>query len=133
MERLIDAMSGWRRKNVLVLIGGHFNGLSEDIDCHKPASWMRHALFKPEPRALYRAMLKLGYVDAFRTLYPGEGGHFTFWEYFRQSFEHNRGIRIDHFLLSPKLAGRLLACVIDKKPRTRENPSDHTPMIVELA
>jgi exodeoxyribonuclease III len=133
MERLINAMSVWRRKDVPVIIGGDFNVIPEDIDCHKPASWMRDALFQPEPRALYRAMLKLGYVDAFRKLYPDEGGHFTFWDYFRQSFEHNRGIRIDHFLLSPKLAKKLVACVIDKEPRTRQKPSDHTPILVELA
>ena len=60
---------------------------------------MRDALFQPEPRARYRAKLDLGYIDAFRSLHPGQGGYFTFWDYFRQAFEHNRGIRIDHFLL----------------------------------
>jgi exodeoxyribonuclease-3 len=133
MERLINVMRVWQRKDVPVIVGGDFNVIPEDIDCHKPVSWMRDALFQPEPRALYRAMLKLGYVDAFRKFYPGEGGHFTFWDYFRQSFDHNRGIRIDHFLLSPKLAEKLVACVIDKEPRTREKPSDHTPIFVELA
>jgi exodeoxyribonuclease III len=132
MERLINVMSGWRRQNIPVLIGGDFNVIPEDIDCHKPSSWMGDALFQPEPRALYRAMLNVGYVDAFRTLHPGQGGHFTFWDYFRQSFEHNRGIRIDHFLLSPTLAPRLVSCEIDKEPRAREKPSDHAPVIVEL-
>jgi len=64
-------------------------------------------------------MLDLGYTGAFRTLHPGEGGHFTFWDYFRQAFAHNRGTRIDHFLLSPQLAKRLVSCEIDKGPRGR--------------
>jgi exodeoxyribonuclease-3 len=71
-------------------------------------------------------------ADAFRALPTGAAGQFTFWDYFRQSFEHNRGIRIDHFLLSPKLAERLVSCEIDKEPRSREKPSDHAPIIVEL-
>ena len=133
MERLINVMSAWRRKNVPALVGGDFNVIPEDIDCHKPSSWMGDALFQPEPRALYRAMLNLGYVDAFRALHPGAAGHFTFWDYFRQSFEHNRGIRIDHFLLSPKLTERLVACEIDKGPRASEKPSDHAPIVVELS
>ena len=93
---------------------------------------MADALFQLEPRALYRAMLNLGYVDAFRTLHPGQAGHFTFWDYFRQSFQHNRGIRIDHFLMSPSIAERLVSCEIDKEPRATEKPSDHAPIIVEL-
>jgi exodeoxyribonuclease-3 len=132
MDRLHKQMSSWREKDLPVLIGGDFNVIPEDIDCHKPSSWMHDALFQPEPRARYRALLDLGYTDAFRSLHPGEGGHFTFWDYFRQSFEHKRGIRIDHFLLSAKLAERLVACEIDKEPRARDKPSDHTPIIVEL-
>jgi exodeoxyribonuclease-3 len=77
-------------------------------------------------------MLELGYVDAFRLLHPGLGGQFTFWDYFRQSFEHNRGIRIDHFLLTPSLVERLESCEIDKTPRMLEKPSDHTPIVLRL-
>jgi len=132
MDRLNKEMRSWREKDVPVLIGGDFNVIPEDIDCHKPASWIRDALFQPEPRAQYRALLGLGYTDAFRSLHPGETGQFTFWDYFRQAFEHNRGIRIDHFLLSPTLAEKLLSCEIDKGPRALERPSDHTPIMVEL-
>jgi len=78
-------------------------------------------------------MLGIGYTDAFRSLHVGEIGHFTFWDYFRQAFQHNRGIRIDHFLLSPALAERLKGCEIDKEPRGQEKPSDHTPIIVTLS
>jgi len=63
----------------------------------------------------------------------GEIGHFTFWDYFRQAFKNNRGIRIDHFLLSRTLANRLEGCEIDKGPRAQEKPSDHTPIIVTLS
>ena len=132
MKRLIEHMRTLLDTGVPTLIGGDFNVIPEDIDCHKPSSWMHDALFQPEPRALYRAMLDLGYVDAFRSLHPGEGGQFTFWDYFRQAFEHNRGIRIDHFLLSPKLALRLEKCEIDRGPRSQVKPSDHTPIIVQL-
>jgi len=78
-------------------------------------------------------MLAMGYIDAFRTLYPGETGQFTFWDYFRSAFEKNRGIRIDHFLLSSSLTPRLVSCTIDKAPRALDKPSDHTPVIVELS
>ncbi len=132
MERLMKQMKIWHDSDAPTLVAGDFNVIPEDIDCHKPSSWLRDALFQPEPRARYRALLTLGYTDAFRSLHPGEGGHFTFWDYFRQAFEHNRGIRIDHFLLSPALADRLDKCEIDKEPRTLERPSDHTPIIMKL-
>jgi exodeoxyribonuclease III len=132
MERLKKQMNRWRKQNSPVLIGGDFNVIPEDIDCHKPSSWIRDALFQPEPRAQYREMLGLGYTDAFRSLHPGQGGLFTFWDYFRMAFEHNRGIRIDHFLLSPELAQRLVSCEIDKGPRAQPKPSDHTPIILQV-
>ncbi len=132
MDRLTQQMEAWLSSGVPTVIGGDFNVIPEDIDCHKPASWARDALFQPESRGRYRAMLELGYTDAFRSLHPGMAGHFTFWDYFRQSFEHNRGIRIDHFLLSPELAPRLQHCEIDKGPRAAEKPSDHTPIVVSL-
>jgi exodeoxyribonuclease-3 len=132
MDRLINVMSGWQTQEVPVVIGGDFNVIPEDIDCHKPASWMGDALFQPEVRARRRAMLEIGYVDAFRSLHPGAEGQFTYWDYFRQAFEKNRGIRIDHFLLGGGLAERLVACEIDKAPRAGVKPSDHTPVWVEL-
>ena len=133
MDRLIQQMVRWKNDAVPTLIGGDFNVIPEDIDCHKPASWIHDALFQPEPRARYRAMLDMGYTDAFRTLHVDETGQFTFWDYFRQAFQNNRGIRIDHFLLSPALANRLESCEIDKVPRGQEKPSDHTPIIVTLS
>jgi exodeoxyribonuclease-3 len=72
MERLEKQMSAWLKTAAPVLVGGDFNIIPENIDCHKPASWMNDALFQPEPRAQYRAILKLGYIDAFRSLHPDE-------------------------------------------------------------
>jgi exodeoxyribonuclease-3 len=132
MDRLELQMKLWLKSDVPTVIGGDFNVIPEDIDCHKPASWIHDALFQPEPRARYRSMLELGYTDAFRSLHPGLGGQFTFWDYFRQAFEHNRGIRIDHFLLTPSLLKRLASCEIDRGPRTQDKPSDHTPIMLRL-
>jgi exodeoxyribonuclease-3 len=132
MDRLALQMKGWLASGVPTVVGGDFNVIPEDIDCHKPASWIHDALFQPEPRARYRKMLGSGYVDAFRSLHPEEAGQFTFWDYFRLAFEHNRGIRIDHFLLSPDLVPRLTSCVIDKRPRAQPKPSDHTPIVLTL-
>lgn len=132
MDRLEEQMQGWLESGVPTIIGGDFNVIPEDIDCHKPASWIRDALFQPEVRNRYRSMLALGYTDAFRSLHPGVAGQFTFWDYFRQSFEHNRGVRIDHFLLCPQAAKRLTGCEVDKSLRGMEKPSDHTPIVLQL-
>jgi exodeoxyribonuclease-3 len=132
MDRLYRQMQAWLKDETPTLVGGDFNVIPEDIDCHKPASWMHDALFQPESRARYRALMALGYIDAFRSLHPAEGGHFTFWDYFRKAFEYNRGIRIDHFLLSPDLAQRLESCEIDRGPRALEKPSDHTPIVARF-
>ncbi len=132
MDRLMEHMSQWLDDATPTVIGGDFNVIPEDIDCHKPSHWLRDALFQPEARSRYRAMLDLGYTDAFRSLHPDEPGHFTYWDYFRDAFQHNRGIRIDHFLLSPTLVNRLKACEIDKGPRSEEKPSDHTPILMHL-
>ena len=132
MDRLQQQAAFWQQEALPVVIGGDFNVIPEDIDCHKPASWIRDALFQPETRARYKTLLDMGYIDAFRTLHPGEAGQFTFWDYFRQAFDHNRGIRIDHFLLSTAVAGRLQSCEIDKGPRSEPKPSDHTPILLSL-
>lgn len=132
MDRFAIQMKKWLDDGIPTVVGGDFNVIPEDIDCHKPASWIRDALFQPEPRARYRALLDAGYTDAFRSLHPGETGQFTFWDYFRLAFEHNRGIRIDHFLLSPAVAARLEACEIDRGPRSQPRPSDHTPILMTL-
>jgi exodeoxyribonuclease III len=132
MDRLFVRLHRWIADGVPTLIGGDYNVIPEDIDCHKPASWIRDALFQPEPRERYRNWLALGYTDAFRSLHPDETGQFTYWDYFRAAFDHNRGIRIDHFLVSPSLSPRIRSCQIDRTPRAEDKPSDHTPIVLDL-
>ncbi len=133
MDRLLEQMLRWKTDPTPTVIGGDFNVIPDDIDCEKPANWTRDALFQPESRDRYRAMLQMGYTDALRTLNPETPELYTFWDYFRQNFQRNKGIRIDHFLLSPTLAPRLQACEVDKTPRAQEKPSDHTPVLLTLA
>jgi len=137
MDRLQQQLQRWLQSEIPTLVGGDFNVIPEDIDCHKPASWAHDALFQPEARTRYRSWLAMGYVDAFRFLHPGEGGCFTFWDYFRKSFEHNRGIRIDHLLLSPSLAkktgelrGRQSTTSVGKAVRSYAYPSSPTRVTV---
>jgi exodeoxyribonuclease III len=132
MDRFLHQLKQWAADATPTVIGGDFNVIPEDMDCHKPESWARDALFQPETRERYRQMLRLGYTDAFRKLHPDERGQFTYWDYFRRAFETNRGIRIDHFLLSSAAAERLVSCEIDRGPRTEEKPSDHTPIVLGL-
>ncbi len=132
MDRLALEMRRWLEDPTPTVIGGDWNVIPEEIDCDKPANWLRDALFQPEVRARYRALLDLGYTDAFRSLHPGQPNHFTYWDYFRMAFERNRGLRIDHFLLSPALASTLRGCEIDKTPRAQPKPSDHTPVVLHL-
>ncbi len=133
MDRLLAQMLRWRDSEVPTVIGGDFNVIPEDIDCDNPKNWTRDALFQPETRERYRSMLGMGYVDALRTVNPATANVFTFWDYFRQNFQRDKGIRIDHFLLSPALAPRLQSCTVDKTPRAQEKPSDHTIVLLTLS
>lgn len=129
MQRLRLRLAALRAEGVPVAVGGDFNVIPEDQDCHDPRAWTHDALFQPESRAAFRALLALGFYDAFRALHDG-GGHYTFWDYQAGAWPANKGIRIDHFLLSPGLTDRLTACTIDTAPRGLERASDHTPIIV---
>ena len=132
MERLLTQLARWRNDPVPTVIGGDFNVIPEDLDCDKPANWTRDALFQPETRERYRRFLSLGFTDAFRHLHPEAAGQYTYWDYFRDAFTRNRGIRIDHFLLSDYLLPRLLSAEIDRTPRAQPKPSDHTPLLITL-
>lgn len=113
------------------LITGDYNIIPEEQDCYSPAAWTGDALFQPESRAAYRRLKNLGLYDAFRALHPNMQ-EYTFWDYQAGAWQRNNGIRIDHALLSPKLADRLVSCSIDKAPRGEDKASDHTPLIVEI-
>ena len=114
-----------------VVLMGDYNIIPQDKDAHNPKGWIKDALFQPEAKAALRRIENLGYADAFRVLHP-EGGHYTFWDFFG-SWERDNGIRIDHILLSPQAADRLMACEIDRHVRgDSEKPSDHVPIWCEL-
>ncbi len=115
-----------------LVLGGDYNVIPEPLDARDPGEWLGDALFQPESRAAFRALLHLGLTEAFRALHPGEGGHYSFWDYQGRAWDRDDGIRIDHLLLSAAAADRLESCVIDKAPRGRPRASDHTPVIVTL-
>ncbi len=115
-----------------LVLGGDYNVIPEPIDARDPGEWLGDALYQPESRAAFRSLLHLGLTEAFRSLHPGEGGHYSFWDYQGRAWDRDDGIRIDHLLLSGAAADRLESCVIDKAPRGRPKASDHTPVIVTL-
>jgi len=132
MDRLYDRLKTLRDDRIPFVIGGDFNVIPHDDDCHNPQSWEGDALFRPETHAKWQSLLNLGLTDAFR-VHNHDAGQYSFWDYQRGAWQNNHGIRIDHFLLSPPLTDRLQSCVIDKEPRGEEKASDHTPVILELS
>jgi exodeoxyribonuclease-3 len=102
-----------------------------DLDVYKSERWLDDALFRPEVRMAYADMVKQGWTDALREVHPG-ARIYTFWDYFRNAFARNAGLRIDHLLLSPPVAKRLVAAGVDRQVRTWEKSSDHAPVWIEL-
>ena len=115
-----------------VVLAGDYNVIPMPDDCEKPSDWVHDALYQLQSRAAHRALTHLGYTDAHLAV-GAEPHAYTFWDYFRNSFERDRGIRIDHALLSPQAADRLEASEVQRSPRGWEKPSDHTPVMVTLA
>ena len=113
------------------LMLGDYNVIPEPKDCHDPAVWASDALFLPETRSAFRRIEHLGFTDALRAV-DASPGIYTFWDYQAGAWQKNRGIRIDHVLLTPQAADRLVTCGIDTEARGREKPSDHVPIWVEL-
>jgi exodeoxyribonuclease-3 len=116
----------------LVVLGGDYNVIPSEDDVYNPKAWVKDALFKPETRAAFRRIVNLGYTEAFRTLHPNEIHKYTFWDYMSGAWQRDNGLRIDHLLLSPQAADRLVACEIDRDERARERASDHVPIWIEL-
>src|SRR3954471_11014629 len=115
-----------------VILAGDYNVIPTELDAYKPERWVKDALFFPESRAAYRQILSQGWTDALRTLYPDEA-IYTFWDYFRNAFARNAGIRIDHFLLNASAAKMLLAAGVEREVRAWEKTSDHAPTWITLA
>ena len=114
-----------------VVMAGDFNVMPTELDVYKPERWVTDALFRPETRAAFERLVAQGWTDALRTMHPGET-IYTFWDYFRNAYGRDAGLRIDHLLLSPALAGCLKAAEVDRDVRGREKPSDHAPTWIEL-
>jgi exodeoxyribonuclease-3 len=115
-----------------VVLAGDYNVMPTDVDVYKPERWLDDALFRPEVREAYRRLLSQGWTDALRTLHPDER-IYTYWDYFRNAYARNAGLRIDHLLLSPSIAGRLQAAAVDREVRGWEKTSDHAPTWIALA
>jgi exodeoxyribonuclease-3 len=115
-----------------VVLTGDYNVMPTELDVYKPERWVDDALFRPETRAAFKKLLDQGWTDAIRKLYPNEP-IYTFWDYFRDAYGRNAGLRIDHFLLSPVLDKHLKAAGVDRHVRGWEKSSDHAPVWVELA
>lgn len=131
MERLVQHAHGLLAREQEVILCGDFNVIPSDGDCYDPAAWEGDALAHPDSRARFRALLNLGYTEAWRALH-GETQVYTHWDYQHGAWSRDEGIRIDHFLLSPQAVDRLRECEIDRGPRGRPRASDHTPIWCKL-
>jgi exodeoxyribonuclease-3 len=118
-------------QKVPVALIGDFNVMPTELDVYKPERWINDALFRIEVRDAYKNLVAQGWTDAIRKLYPKEK-IYTFWDYFRNAYQRDAGLRIDHFLLSPQLKKRLVAAAVDKHVRGWEKTSDHAPVWIEL-
>jgi exodeoxyribonuclease-3 len=131
-ERLIAHAARLLASGNPVVLAGDFNVMPTDLDVYKPERWLNDALFRPETRDAFHRLLAQGWCDALRTMHPGER-IYTLWDYFRNAFGRDAGLRIDHLLLSPSLSAFLTAAGVDRDVRGREKPSDHAPTWIELS
>lgn len=131
-DRLIGHAAELIAAGVPAILAGDYNVMPTEMDVYKPERWIDDALFAPEARAAYFRLLDQGWVDAVRAMHPHET-IYTFWDYFRNAFARNAGLRIDHFLLSPAVADRLSGAGVDVHVRGWEKSSDHAPVWIELS
>lgn len=132
MERLIKHAKTLVKLPHPVLIMGDFNVIPTDEDVYDPKSWRKDALIQPESREAYQRLLEQGWTDSLRKIH-GEERIYTFWDYFRQHAERDRGLRIDHLLANAVLAKRLKGAGVDRWVRLQEKASDHAPTWIEVA
>mgnify|MGYP003577841673 CR=1 FL=1 len=131
-DRLTAHAAGLLESGLPALLMGDFNVMPTELDVYKPERWLDDALFAPEARAAWFRLVGQGWTDALRAVH-GDAVIYTFWDYFRNAFARNAGLRIDHFLLSPALAERLVDAQVDVEVRGWEKTSDHAPVWIELA
>ncbi|WP_354687924.1 exodeoxyribonuclease III [Cupriavidus necator] len=130
-ERLIEHAQELFDGGHPVVLAGDYNVVPTDDDIYNPRSWRKDALLQPESREAYARLLAQGWTDALRARYPDER-IYTFWDYFRQHWQTDSGLRIDHLLLSADLAPRLRDAGVDRWVRAEDHPSDHAPAWVVL-
>lgn len=131
-EQLIQHAQTLHSSEHPVVLAGDYNVVPTDLDIYNTRSWLKDALLQPESRACYQKLLDQGWVDSLRHLYPDERVY-TFWDYFRQHWQKNSGLRIDHLLLNPVLAPRLENAGVDAWVRNEEHASDHAPVWVQIS
>ena len=130
-ERLNQHAASLIKSNLPVALCGDFNVVPTDFDIYDTKSWKKNALLQPECRAAFSHLLKQGWTDSVRHVFPDER-IYTFWDYFRNHRQKNAGLRIDHLLLSPPLKRRLRAAGVDRALRDAPHASDHAPVWIEL-
>lgn len=131
MEKFAAHAQALLKEEKPVVLCGDYNVIPTEKDVYKPERWVDDALFRPETRDAFQQLLAQGWTDALRKLHPTETVY-TYWDYFRNAFSRNAGVRIDHFLLSPALAEKLVSGGVDKNVRGWEKTSDHAPVWVEV-
>jgi exodeoxyribonuclease-3 len=131
-ERLIAHSAGLLSSGIPAVLTGDFNVMPTELDVYKPERWVDDALFRPEVRAAFKTLVDQGWTDALRKLYPGEV-IYTFWDYFRNSYERNAGLGIVLFLLIKQLTPRLYSAGVDRLVRGWEKTSDHAPVWIEIS
>lgn len=130
-ERLNRHAAGLFNSGHPVVLAGDFNVVPTDLDIYNPRSWRRDALLQPESRDAFARLLEQGWIDALRVRHPEEA-IYTFWDYFRQHWQRNSGLRIDHVLLNAELGTRLVDANVDRWVRDLPHPSDHAPTWITL-
>ena len=131
-KRLQDHAAELLSSGQPVLLTGDYNVMPTELDVYKPERWVNDALFRPEVRDAFKDLVSQGWTDAIRKLYPDEI-IYTFWDYFRNAYGRNAGLRIDHFLLSPAVDKRLTSAGVDHHVRGWEKTSDHAPVWIGLS
>lgn len=132
LDRLIAHAATLIDAGLPVVLAGDYNVIPTDLDVYKPERWLDDALFAPEARRGYQRLLNQGWTDAIRALHP-DRIIYTFWDYWRNAWARNAGLRIDHLLLSPSAATRLKRAGVDADVRGGEKASDHAPAWIELS
>jgi exodeoxyribonuclease-3 len=131
MDHFIQHAAGLQASDKPAVLTGDYNVIPTEHDVYKPERWVDDALFRPETRAAFQKLLEQGWTDALRKLFPDEI-IYTYWDYFRNAYGRNAGLRIDHFLLNTSLKERLQAGGVDRHVRGWEKTSDHAPVWIEL-